>query len=156
MSIEIERKFTLKEGFIPYGEEQIRIIQGYLSSGANATIRVRLANEKAYLTVKGKTVGIARPEFEYEIPMNDAEQLLKLAEDALVEKIRHIYRYEGKKWEVDVFAGANEGLMLAECELLSADEEIALPHWIATEVSADPRYHNSYLAKNPYNTWTSQ
>ncbi|MFV0365575.1 MAG: CYTH domain-containing protein [Mangrovibacterium sp.] len=155
MAVEIERKFIVKKGFVPKGSEQIRIAQAYLSSNINSTIRVRLANEKAYLTVKGKTNGISRLEFEYEIPFEDAEQMMKLSEGVYIDKVRHIYRFEGKKWEVDVFAGDNEGLIVAECELDSENEQIILPEWIDAEVSGDPRYHNSYLVCNPYKTWTS-
>lgn len=156
MAVEIERKFRIKEGFEPNGEEQIRIAQGYLTSSLTNTIRVRLANDKAYFTVKSKAVGISRLEFEYEIPFEDAEQMIKLSEDAPIDKVRHIYMYEGKKWEVDVFAGANEGLIIAECELQSEDEAILLPEWIDYEVSDDPRYHNSFLVKNPYKNWNTK
>ncbi|MFV0553101.1 MAG: CYTH domain-containing protein [Mangrovibacterium sp.] len=154
MAVEIERKFTVKQGFKPESKEQIRIAQAYLSSDINTTIRVRLANEKAYFTVKGKTDGISRLEFEYEVPFEDAEQMMKLAAGASIDKVRHIYWHEGKKWEVDVFAGENEGLIVAECELASEEEAILLPDWIEQEVSGDPRYHNSYLANNPYKTWS--
>ncbi|MFV0289986.1 MAG: CYTH domain-containing protein [Mangrovibacterium sp.] len=156
MGVEIERKFRLKEDFIPNSFEQIKITQGYLSSGIHNTIRIRLANEQAFLTVKGKTTGISRLEFEYEIPFEEGKQLLMLAEDALISKVRHIYQYEGKKWEVDVFLGDNDGLRIAECELLSEDELIKIPDWIDQEISDDARYHNSYLAKNPYKTWNNQ
>ncbi|MFV0522001.1 MAG: CYTH domain-containing protein [Mangrovibacterium sp.] len=156
MGIEIERKFILKEGFEPNGIKQIRIAQAYLNDNLNTTVRIRLADDKAYLTIKGKTVGISRSEFEYEIPFEDAKQLMRLSENSPIEKIRHIYMYEGKKWEVDVFSGDNEGLIVAECELSSEDEIISLPEWVECEVSGDPKYHNSSLVKCPYKIWNSQ
>ena len=108
------------------------------------------------MTIKGKIVGISRPEFEYEIPVNDARELMKLSVWPVIDKIRHIIYKFGKKWEVDVFSGANDGLIIAEVELTHADEMVQLPAWVAKEVSGDPRFHNSCIAQNPYCNWKSE
>ncbi len=153
MAVEIERKFLVQDGFVPNGEQQTNLVQGYLSAEPERTIRVRIAGAKAFLTIKGKMEGISRPEFEYEIPIADARELLKLAVLPVVEKVRHIYSIDGLIWEVDVFSGANSGLIIAEVELSSAEEKISLPEWVGNEVSGDLRYQNSQLARNPYRNW---
>ena len=153
MATEIERKFLVSDGFVPNGEKQIRMTQGYLCADPERTVRVRIAGEKAYFTVKGKITGISRPEFEYEIPPTDAAEMLKLAVYPVIDKVRHIIHAFGKKWEVDVFEGANAGLIIAEVELSDADEIVDLPVWVAEEVSGDRRYHNSCLAREPYSNW---
>ncbi|RKD86331.1 CYTH domain-containing protein [Mangrovibacterium diazotrophicum] len=156
MATEIERKFLVSEGFTPNGEKQIRMTQGYLCADPERTVRIRIAGEKAFFTVKGKMKGISRPEFEYEIPPTDADEMLKLAVYPVIDKVRHIIYAFGKKWEVDVFEGANAGLIIAEVELSDADENIDLPAWAAKEVSGDMRYHNSCLARDPYRNWKDQ
>lgn len=153
MGLEIERKFLVKKGQTPIGEKQIRMVQGYLCADPERTVRVRIADEQAFITIKGKLAGISRQEFEYEIPVMDAEQLMKLAVFPVIEKVRHIVSVDGKKWEVDVFEGANAGLILAEIELLDAGEVVSIPEWVLREVSGDMRYHNSQLAQNPFSTW---
>lgn len=153
MGVEIERKYLVKEGFVPEGQEQISMSQAYLCADPERTVRVRIANSTAYITIKGKITGISRPEFEYEIPVADAKELMQLAIFPPVEKVRHLIYENGKKWEVDLFSGANLGLIIAEVELLSADEVVELPDWIGSEVSNDIRYHNSQLARNPYQSW---
>ncbi len=153
MGVEIERKFLVKEGFKPAGAEQITMKQAYLCAEPERTVRVRVAGSKAFITIKGKITGISRPEYEYEIPVTDALELMRLAVFPPVEKIRHLIHQNGKKWEVDVFSGANSGLIIAEVELQSADEIVELPDWLDTEVSQDIRYHNSQLAQNPYENW---
>jgi len=153
MGVEIERKFLVRSGFVPKGEHQIQMVQAYLCADPERTVRVRIAGEKAFLTIKGKMTGISRPEFEYEIPVDDATELMKLAVYPPVAKIRHLIVYQGKKWEVDIFSGFNSGLILAEVELNDDNETVHLPEWIAEEVSDDLRYHNSQLAKNPYLNW---
>lgn len=127
--------------------------QGYLCAEPDRTVRVRIAGNRAYFTVKGKIEGISRPEFEYEIPVGDAEEMLKLAVFPIISKVRHEVPVFGKKWEVDVFEGANDGLILAELELSDAAEAVQLPDWIDREVSNDMRYHNSVLAQKPYQSW---
>ncbi|MGB2446020.1 MAG: CYTH domain-containing protein, partial [Schleiferiaceae bacterium] len=116
-------------------------------------VRIRTSDQSAFLTIKGKTTGISRVEFEYEVPMEEALELIKLSANAPIEKTRHIVKSDGHVWEIDVFEGANHGLVLAEVELQSEDEQIVLPSWIGIEVSDDPRYFNSYLSQNPFNEW---
>jgi len=132
------------------GIEGSAILQGYLHVGEHLSIRVRIKGEKAFLTIKGKAEGPVRSEFEYPIPLEDARQLMEKCEGHLIEKTRYLLPYQGQTWEVDVFAGANEGLVLAELELEQIDQEVKLPEWIAEEVTEDTRYYNPYLALNPY------
>ncbi len=150
---EIERKFLVnKEKWNPVGAGTT-MIQGYLSTDAERTIRVRVAGENAFLTIKGKPVGIKRIEMEYEIPVTDAVVLLELCENTPVKKTRYLEKRGEVVWEIDVFKAENSGLLLAEVELKSEDQEVELPVWIETEVSNDPRYFNSYLTQFPFNTW---
>ena len=150
---EIERKFiVLKEKFKPTGKG-IDMKQGYLSADAEKVIRIRIADEKGFVTIKGKMKGITRPEFEYEIPKNEAEIMLKMCSNNLVEKIRHIEDYMGMTWEVDIFTKENTGLMIAEIELEHEDQEFELPPWLGNEVTFDRRYYNSWLSKNPFTKW---
>jgi adenylate cyclase len=153
MPFERERKFLVKEKLIPEPERSVRIIQGYLSTHPARTVRVRLAGDEAFLTIKGSLSGISRMEFEYPIPVEDARELLYLTVSAPVEKIRKEIHVEGKKWEIDFFEGANKGLVLAEIELNAEDEEFILPKWTDKEVTGDWRYHNSQLAIHPYSEW---
>jgi len=153
MGIEIERKFLVRDGSWKADADQGRLCrQGYLLSNGGATVRIRVIGEKAFLTVKGASSGISRTEFEYEIPTVDAEALLELC-DNLVEKVRYLISYAGMVWELDVFAGANEGLIMAEIELESERQEVGLPEWAGEEVSGDPRYYNACLAKHPFTRW---
>ena len=129
------------------------MIQGYLCAEEGHNVRVRTEGSRAVLTIKGGRVGISRPEFEYEIPFGHAQELMKLAVGSLVKKTRYYHR-EGKHvWEVDVFDGDNEGLMVAEIELNSEDEPFVKPSWVGEEVSHDPRYSNSNLSIEPYCCW---
>jgi len=155
MAIEIERKFlVVGDGWRDQVEDEIRLVQGYLTADARTTVRVRIRGETAYLTIKGATQGISRLEFEYPIPVADAETLLhELAVSPLIEKIRYRVRHGGHLWELDVFAGANAGLVLAELELEAVDEVFARPDWLGAEVSDDPRYFNVNLAQWPYSDW---
>lgn len=155
MGKEIERKFLVKGNeWRDQIERTIHTSQGYLASGSDCTVRVRLQQERAFLTVKGKTEGMTRPEYEYEIPAADAREMLDaLCPQPYIEKIRYEVRYAGKKWEVDEFLRENEGLIMAEVELESEDEQIELPSWAGEEVTDDPRYSNACLAKNPYPRW---
>lgn len=154
MAKEIERKYLVKlDAWVPQGEG-IHFKQGYLNSQKERVVRVRIEGTRAKLTIKGITTGVTRSEFEYSIPVEDAALLLdNLCEQPLIDKHRHKEVHSGKTWEIDVFHGLNEGLVVAEIELASEDEAITLPAWVGPEVSSDPRYFNSNLLKNPYNTW---
>ena len=157
MSLEIERKFLLKTTQPLQGLAGVVIRQGYLSDTSQANLRVRIKAEKAYLTVKSKTVGLVRKEFEYEIPVQDAEEMLsQFCQKPLVEKTRYKLEYAGYIWEIDVFVGENAGLVLAEVELASAEDTLDLPAWIDREVTQDKRFYNAYLAKHPYSQWKDE
>jgi adenylate cyclase len=155
MGVEIERKFlVVGDSWRHDVVSATRIVQGYLSSGGSATVRARIKGERAYLTIKGQSQGISRSEFEYEIPVADAEAMLaELAVGPVIEKTRHLIEVAGHTWELDVFAGQNEGLVMAEVEMASDDEEPALPPWAGQDVSDDPRYYNVNLARNPFRVW---
>ncbi len=154
MGTEIERKYLVKlEAWQPpVNGNEIR--QGFIYGKNRVVTRVRIKNNKAFLTLKGETEQITRREFEYEIPKPDAEILLEeFCEKPLIEKTRYVVDHGGKVWEVDKFYGDNAGLMIAEIELESEDETFELPEWAGKEVSEDPRYYNSNLAKDPYCKW---
>lgn len=153
MGIEIERKFLVKNDSwkANAGEGQV-CRQGYLCSGEGKTVRIRIIGEQAFLTIKGPTYGISRTEFEYGIPVADAEVMFSLCGN-LVEKTRYFIHHNGMQWELDVFAGANEGLVMAEVELDSEGQLIEFPEWAGEEVSGDPRYYNAYLARHPFSRW---
>lgn len=155
MPLEIERKFLVKSNaWRTLGQPQT-VRQGYLSRDIGRTVRVRVKGPNAFLTIKGKNNGSIRTEFEYAIPVEDANQILEaLALRPLIEKTRTKIEYAGKIWEVDCFFGENEGLVVAEVELTSADEAIELPEWIGQEVTHLPRYYNSALSEHPYCDWT--
>jgi len=151
---EIERKFLVASDAWRGLAPGTRYRQGYLSTVETRTVRIRVAGDHAYLTIKGATAGIARAEFEYEIPLADAQALLDdLCERPLIEKTRYRIPFAGHVWEVDEFHGDNEGLIVAEVELPTADAPVDLPPWIGAEVSADPRYANANLTRAPYRTW---
>lgn len=152
MPVEIERKFLIS-GTDWRQDKGSPYRQGYLNHDKERTVRVRLADKRAFLSVKGITRGASRMEFEYEIPAGDAEQLLKLCAGALIQKIRHTVIHQGLKWEIDEFLGENKGLLIAEVELNSEDQIFEKPRWLGREVTADPRYFNSNLAINPYREW---
>ena len=152
MAKEIERKFLLKNDNWPR-ENVVKCRQGYLNSARERTVRVRIAGDKGYLTIKGIRVGASRPEFEYEIPVEDAEILLDLCEKPLIEKNRYRVVEGDFTWEIDEFFGENRGLIIAEIELEHEDQEFSIPDWIGKEVTDDPRYYNASLIKNPYKTW---
>jgi CYTH domain-containing protein len=160
MGTEIERKFiVVGEGWRAgatgvRGVTGVRIRPGYLSTGAGVTVRVRLAGEEAFLTIKGPRVGIGRAEFEYPLPTTDAAYMLDhLCRKPIIEKKRYRVPHAGLVWEVDEFLAENEGLLIAEVELTSDDQPVALPDWAGPEVSTDPHYTNAYLVDHPYNTW---
>lgn len=154
MGREIERKFLVKGDAWRKLARGVRYRQGYLSATKQCTVRVRTVGERAYLTVKGPTVGNTRAEFEYEIPTGDANEMLDgLCERPLIEKRRHRIMIDRLTWEVDEFEGANRGLIVAEVELGSEGQDIRLPEWIGNEVSNDPRYYNANLIRHPYSAW---
>jgi adenylate cyclase len=154
MPKEIERKFLVTSPAYREGAHCVLFRQGYLLSGNDRVVRVRMCGEQAFLTIKGGTVGITRSEFEYAIPLVDAEQMLSLfCRPHLVEKYRYQVACAGSIWEVDEFLGDNEGLVVAEIELESEDEPFVRPPWLGREVSGDPRYYNNNLLKHPYREW---
>lgn len=152
MAIEIERKF-LVNGTAWQQAPGVLYRQGYLNRDKTRTVRVRVAGDAAFLTIKGVSVGATRAEFEYPIPVADAQALLALCDGPLVEKTRHVLNHEGTAWEVDVFAGDNAGLVVAEVELASEDQPFARPDWLGAEVTHDARYFNSNLASHPFTKW---
>ena len=156
MGREIERKFLVKkEAWQPEGKGDL-YRQGYLSTAKERVVRVRVTGDKGFLTVKGMTEGFSRLEFEYEIPVRDARQMLDtLCERPLIEKHHYRVEHEGMIWEIDMFLGDNEGLVLAEVELESATQQFSLPGWAGEDVSEDPRYFNANLVKNPFRQWHS-
>jgi CYTH domain-containing protein len=153
MGKEIERKFMVQEG--PWRNVQgTRYCQGYLNSAKERNVRVRTMEDKAYLTIKGIAIGASRMEFEYEIPLQDANELLEICEKPLIEKTRYKVQEGGFVWEVDEFSGENQGLIVVEVELESEDQDFPKPDWVREEVTGDPRYFNSNLIKNPYTNWS--
>lgn len=154
MATEIERKFLVVSDQWRHLAAGTRYRQGYLASETGKTVRVRIAGEQAFLTIKGITQGLARPEFEYPIPLEDAQTMLDtLCELPLIEKVRYKIPWQGLLWEVDEFEGENQGLILAEVELTEASQQVTLPDWIGLEVSEDPRYYNSNLSQYPFRRW---
>lgn len=154
MGKEIEHKFLIiSDTWQQAAGEGIAYTQAYLSSG-RATVRARVAGDKGFLTLKGKAVGITRSEYEYQIPVEDAREMIRnLAVTAVVEKTRYLCLVEGETWEIDVFHGENEGLLVAEIELKAEDEVFELPDWAGECVTSDYRYANSNLANFPYSQW---
>ena len=133
----------------------MKILQGYLNSDPERTVRVRLKGEKAFLTIKGKSneSGMSRFEWEKEIPVNEAEALIKLCEPEIIEKFRYEVKLQNHVFEIDEFYGENDGLVLAEVELASEEEEFEKPNWLGQEVTGKKDYYNSWLSKNPYKSW---
>lgn len=155
MGTEIERKFLV------IGTEWKKTAgthysQGYLNRDKERVVRVRLAGEKAFITIKGKSTGARRAEYEYEIPTADAEELLKLSDGPVIEKIRRVIEHDGDKWEVDEFLGENAGLVVAEIELKSEDQTFSRPDWLGDEVTQESRYYNSSLASHPFRKWSEK
>lgn len=154
MAKEVERKFLLKNDDWRSGALAVPYRQGYLSTVKERTVRVRTVGDKGFLTIKGASVGLSRSEFEYEIPTDEAKAMLdELCERPLIEKNRYTVDHGGLTWEVDEFFGENAGLIVAEVELRDEEQEVALPPWVGSEVSTDPRYFNANLIKNPYRCW---
>jgi adenylate cyclase len=154
VGVEIERKFLLAgEGWRALGQ-QVLLRQGYLSSDPERVVRVRVEGDRAYMTIKGRSVGATRGEWEYPIPLADANELLEaLCQQPIVEKFRRQIEFGGNVWEVDEFLGTNQGLVLAEIELASEDQPFDKPEWIGEDVTHDKRYFNSNLVRNPFSSW---
>lgn len=155
MALEIEHKYLIKPEawakVVPL--KSVILQQAYLSTDPEKTIRVRTMNDSAYMTIKGKSRGAVRLEYEYEIPLSDALELIRNFSSNLVEKVRHYVEFEGKTWEVDEFKGSNEGLLVAEIELQTEDEMYHLPEWADANVTHDQRYANSNLSIKPFSAW---
>lgn len=155
MATEIERKFLLRDdSWRKEADMGVTIRQGYLAGSEKSSIRVRVTDDRANINIKSATLDITRHEYEYPIPLEDANELLDLLnEGPLIEKIRYHVHHGGHQWEIDVFSGDNEGLVVAEIELSSKDEEFERPDWLGDEVSDDHRYYNVCLVKHPYKDW---
>lgn len=154
MAQEIERKYLLKEDSWRNLAEGTVYCQGYIATQDKTTVRVRIVGQQGYLTIKGASIGYSRLEFEYPIPVEDAQEMLNtLCQRPFIEKIRYKIAWGGLIWEIDEFQGLNQGLILAEVELTHSDQDILLPPWIGEEVSHDSRYFNSYLVKHPFSQW---
>ncbi|HSR70572.1 MAG TPA: CYTH domain-containing protein [Acidobacteriota bacterium] len=151
---EIERKFRVdSQDWREHIESSSSLRQGYLTPSTDLSVRVRIRDESATLNVKGPPEGITRPEFEYEIPLADAEEMLDLCSGLKVVKTRHELHHKGMLWEIDEFLEANQGLVVAEIELQNEDQDFARPSWLGREVTDDPRYLNVNLARHPYREW---
>jgi len=155
MPVETEHKYLINhelwQQIIP--NKSVQIKQAYLLTEPNKTIRIRTAGNAGFITIKGKTIGASRPEFEYEIPIEEANQLIESFCSELIEKTRYYVVHENKTWEVDVFEGMNVGLIVAEIELDDEDEEYKKPNWVTQNVTDDRRYANSNLSLKPFTTW---
>ncbi len=157
MGLEIERKFLIKnDNWKSKITKSFEIKQGYLSLDVERTVRIRITENIGLITIKGKTENLSRLEFEYNIPLDDAKELLILCKKPILEKTRHIFIASGNHWEIDVFEGDNDGLIVAEIELESENTEISLPDWIGKEVSIDPKYYNSSLISHPFSNWKNK
>jgi adenylate cyclase len=153
MGIEIERKFTVDPTLLRL-DKGTHIKQGYLPSANQTAMRIRIADQRAFLTIKGANKGAIRSEFEYPIPISDAHQIIdELCQRPFIEKKRYIVNVAGNQWEIDVFEGDNRGLVMAEIELESESQQVEIPSWAIKEVTGDPRYYNSNLIRNPYKDW---
>ena len=153
MAIEIERKFLVTSMEMLTGISGEELSQGYLSHSADSTVRVRVAGEQGWLTIKGRTEGASRAEFEYPVPVEDARDLLGLCQSGRIEKTRYRIPQPPHVWEIDVFHGDNQGLVVAEIELRSEQDRFDQPEWLGEEVTDDPRYFNSALSKHPWSHW---
>ena len=155
MANEIERKYLIiNDAWKALADDGMQIIQGYMGSNEKSSIRIRINGDKANLNIKSKTIGIKRSEYDYKIPLKEAKEMLEtLCDKPLIEKTRYHVKHENNVWEIDVFAGENEGLIVAEIELDATDETFNLPDWIGEEVSNDPRYYNICLVTHPFKQW---
>jgi len=154
MGIEIERKFLLKDDAWRDGAQSAYYRQGYIFAEKKGVVRVRTVDQQGFITIKSAPVGLKRQEYEYEIPLADANSMLEtLCENFIIEKKRYKVKYGSHIWEIDEFEGHNRGLLLAEIELSDENESFKRPSWIGKEVSGDPKYHNSNLSKQPFDQW---
>jgi adenylate cyclase len=154
MGSEIERKFLVRDVSVISGDEGTEYLQGYLSVDPDRTVRVRISDNEAFLTIKGRSHGPTRAEYEYRIPVDDAREMLAtVALRSLIAKTRHVIAAGGLRWEVDVFHGINAGLVIAEVEIPSADYPVPVPPWVGEEITDDYRYSNASLALHPYRDW---
>ena len=154
MGCEIERKFLVDLARWQKPEKGVRIKQGYLVWHEGLSLRLRLADNKAFLTIKGASKGISRSEFEYEIPPEDLDAMFEeFGSGKYISKVRYYEQVGDHRWEIDIFEGANTGLAVAEIELKHEDEVFEMPSWVTEEVSDDPRYRNAYLVEKPYSEW---
>jgi len=153
MHLEIERKFLVKNNVFPR-INGTSIQQGFISTDKERLVRIRVKGDEAFLTIKGNAHTLSRPEFEYPIPMQDAEYLLEnLCTQPLIEKTRYVTKHGKMKWEIDEFKGENKGLVIAEVEMENEDQQIDLPAWVTVEVTGDPKYYNANLIRYPYSSW---
>lgn len=155
MALEIERKFLVKannQSWMKHASATY-IRQGYLCDDIRRSVRVRINDQAAFLTIKGQTIGMSRHEYEYSIPLEDAEQLLAMCVHSIIVKTRYTLNIDGQIWEIDVFHHDNKGLIIAEVELDHLEQPVTLPDWIASEVTDDPRFYNLALCQHPYNIW---
>ncbi|MGH6636319.1 MAG: CYTH domain-containing protein [Gammaproteobacteria bacterium] len=154
MGQEIERKFLVQnDRWRLFGAVGVRYVQGYLANNQRCSIRVRVAGENAWLNIKSADLGVSRIEFDYSVPAAEATEILALCERPLIEKNRYRVLHAGREWEIDVFEGDNQGLVIAELELTAVDEGFEKPDWVGKDVSDDPRYYNVRLVKHPYKDW---
>jgi adenylate cyclase len=155
MALEIERKFLVKANSHSWMKDASasNIRQGYLCDDVRRSVRVRINEQSALLTIKGQTVGMSRHEYEYAIPVDDAEKLLAMCVHSIIVKTRYTLNIDGLIWEVDEFHHDNKGLIIAEVELDYVDQHVSLPEWIDSEVTDDPRFYNLALCQHPYNIW---
>ena len=154
MGLEIERRFLVRtHAWRDIAGAGTAFKQGYLCTTKERTVRIRLAGERAWITIKGRSRGAVRPEFEYAIPSPDASELLGLCGSTVIDKTRYRVRYADHVWDVDEFAGANAPLVLAEVELAAEDEAVEIPGWVGDEVTGEARYQNSQLSRRPFSSW---
>jgi len=155
MATEIERKFlVLNQDWQEHTRSELHIVQAYLATNEYSSTRIRIQDDQANINIKSATLGVSRTEFEYAIPVDDAQLMIdELCVKPVIEKTRYIVKHMQHTWEIDVFSGDNEGLIVAEIELSSPDEAFEKPSWLGEEVSHDKRYYNVCLIENPYKTW---
>lgn len=154
MAIEIERKFLVKSHEYRSHSQDVRIIQGFIKNTRESIVRIRIMGDKASFAIKGSTSVATRIEYEYSIPLKDANELLEnFCEKPIIDKVRYLYVFKGFTWEIDEFHGNNEGLIVAEIELEHENQEFQKPEWLGKEVTGEPKYYNANLIKFPYKDW---
>ena len=157
MAREIERKFLVKGDEWRKDVQGIYYLQGYLATGSGCTVRVRVSNQTALLTIKGSVSKLTRREYEYQIPVSDGDELLNhICLKPIIKKTRYVVEYGGVVWEVDEFDGDNKGLVIAEVEMNSENQQIQIPNWVGMEVSGNPKFYNANLVKHPFSHWESK